>query len=88
MFSYLVKQIADNGEKIMKNRSFRCLFMCILLLLSACSSGGSTTPKGNKNQPEGLYMLAYFCDENGGYVPELNEQADYDGYPSPNGKPW
>ena len=49
----------------------------VMLALGACSGSGS-----GKNQPEGLYMIDYFCHEDGEYAKDLNETTwDY-GYPT------
>ena len=49
----------------------------VIAVLTACGGSG-----GGKKQPEGLYMLEYYCDENGDYVAELNETTEYSGYPT------
>lgn len=67
----------------MKKRLLLFLLIGLLLTsLSACKGTDSSSASGNNKQPVGLYMLEYFCDSNGEYVPEFNEEPDYDGYPT------
>ena len=57
------------------------LLLVLLILLSLIGCAESADNKTTKRQPEGLYMFEYYCDENGEYVPEYNEEPDYSGYP-------
>ncbi|MBR4462904.1 MAG: hypothetical protein IKS51_10025 [Erysipelotrichaceae bacterium] len=68
----------------MKRRLLSFLLIGMLMLgLSACGGSGDSGASASKQkQPVGLYMLEYFCDANGEYVPEFNEEPDYDGYPT------
>ncbi len=78
----------------MKNRFISVCLLGLCLVLAACGSsgktensngadpsGGSETSASEQKQPVGLYMLEYYCDADGNYVPELNEEPDYSGYP-------
>ena len=66
-------------------RNITKILFVFLLIISLAGCGGSSDKTANtssaKKQPVGLYMFEYYCDENGEYVPEYNEEPDYSGYP-------
>lgn len=67
----------------MKRKPAAIILIGILaFLLAACGGNGGGKKQEEAKAPKGLYMLAYYCDENGEYDPALNEITDYDGYPT------
>ncbi len=70
------------------NRKVNILLLILLIIFNLVGCSNKTdkpeTPgnSGTANkQPVGLYMFEYYCDENGNYVAEYNEEPDYSGYP-------
>ena len=57
------------------------LVTTLTVMLAACSggNGGGNSGGSKAKQPEGLYMLACYCNGEGEYVAELNEITDYYG---------
>ena len=54
----------------------------LAVLCAGCGGKGGGGKQEEAKLPQGLYMLAYYCDENGEYAPQLNETTDYYGYPT------
>ena len=70
----------------MKRKLVIITIFVLMVALVGCGKSGGSGGGGNAQDeaklPEGLYMLAYYCNENGEYVAGSNETTDYDGYPT------